>query len=157
MTNKSHRHGACSGRFAGTWYAIWETSVNGHRNINTETVLMKNRGTVTYLRNVSPSADNQLAGYLWKGQARLHHKQFLVGDYAASEQSRLYRGTLFYVVHPSGQFMYGRWVGCNYDRPLASGLSVFARSATLAEEKFIELSNSHRPRDGQGKLQLDEE
>lgn len=53
--------------------------------------------------------------------------------------------------------MSGRWVGCNYDRSLASGLSVFARSASLAEEKFIELSNNYSPQDGWRRTQLEEE
>ena len=122
--------------FIGVWYAVWETTVDGQLNVNREVVEAKARGAKLQVRNMTPSLENQLGGYLWHGTLQLWTGVIAIGRYEAVDPSKQYAGSLFYVVHPSGQFMYGRWVGLNFDAPLATGRTVLARTPATADEQF---------------------
>lgn len=124
----------------GTWYATWETTVEGRANVNREVLVIRASRFGLAMRNVTPSLENQIGGYLWRGQLALQHN-VAIGSYEAVEPHMRYAGSLYYVVHSSGNFMYGRWVGLSFDSELASGLSVLARSPDVSEEQFTRLKD----------------
>lgn len=59
-----------------------------------------------------------------------------MGTYQALDPNHRQRGVLFYNLHRSGQFMVGRWVGCNYDSDLFDGLTVLARDREEVRTQF---------------------
>lgn len=121
---------------SGTWHAIWETSVEGEENINTEVLNITQVGARVTIENEAVSPENPIGGYLWRADCALHDNASLMGTYAALDPNHRQRGVLFYTVHRSGQFMTGRWVGCNYDIDLFDGVTVLAREAELAQARF---------------------
>jgi hypothetical protein len=54
-------------------------------------------------------------GYLWSGELRLWDNEVLMGWYAANDGSVRSKGTMYFVMHPQGLSMTGRWVGLSYD------------------------------------------
>lgn len=136
-------------RLAGVWHAIWKTQVEQAVNINTEVVDLRHgrRGTIT-LANREPSPENELGGYLWTAECRLHDGLYLMGSYVARDPIVRSKGTLYYHLHASGTYWLGRWVGVNYDSELATGLTVLARDAELARSRFQgRLAEQGRDRD----------
>jgi len=77
-------------------------------------------------------------GYLWDGELRLLDNEVLVGWYVATDGGVRSKGTLFYLVHPQGLKMTGRWVGLSYDG-LVTGWGTLAKSETEARELMNEL------------------
>lgn len=125
---------------------MWETTVDRRPNLNREVLLARLVRDGIVLKNLSASIENTVGGYLWRGRLRLRHNRFLVGSYEAVERNMIYTGTLFCVLHHSGRFMQGRWVGCNYDGDLASGVVILARDVTVAEDRFTEVQLPARSR-----------
>ena len=76
-----------------------------------------------------PSRENPKGGYLWRARCHLHDNQFILGTYVALDPLNRSKGTLYLVIHRSGSFMLGHWVGCNYDSDWAHGLVAIGRDA----------------------------
>lgn len=121
---------------SGTWYAVWETTVEGEQNINTEVLRVEQAGNHVILQNEAVSPANPLGGCLWRGDCTLHDNAFLMGSYTAIDSNDRQRGVMFFNIHRSGQFMIGRWVGCTYDTDLYDGLTVLAREPEVARARF---------------------
>jgi len=77
-------------------------------------------------------------GYLWRGEFRLWDNEVLMGWYVASEAAVRSKGTLYFVLHPQGLHLRGRWVGMSYDGPIESGWATMAHS----EEEAAQLMDS---------------
>lgn len=125
----------------GTWFALWETSADHEEVVNSEELVatMRRDGTLL-LQNVEISAENVKGGYLWLATCRLFDNQYILGTYVAREPNVRSKGCLYLVIHPSGRFINGQWLGCNYDGDWARGLVVIARE----REPLEELLHRHR-------------
>ena len=51
------------------------------------------------------------------------------------------KGTLYFVIHPHGIHMTGRWVGVSYDGPIISGWSAIARTEEEVTAMMDKLRN----------------
>jgi hypothetical protein len=51
---------------SGKWYAVWQTTVEGKENINTELLQIKQKGNKVIIENIEKSPENKLGGYLWR-------------------------------------------------------------------------------------------
>src|SRR5690606_6134833 len=67
-------------------------------------------------------------GYLWRGELRLWDNEILMGWYAAIDGAVRSKGTMYFVIHPQGLEMFGRWVGLSYDGKIITGWSGIAKS-----------------------------
>jgi hypothetical protein len=76
-------------------------------------------------------------GYHWRGELRLWDNEILMGWYAATDDSVRSKGTMYFVLHPHGQQMAGRWVGLSYDGKTVTGLGGMAHDETAAREIVI--------------------
>jgi transcriptional regulator with XRE-family HTH domain len=116
----------------GQWTALWQTSVEGSANFNTETVntsWTKSRSPVLVATNEAVSKENPKGGYLWRGELRFFDNCYLAGIYLPLEaKTTISKGTMFASIHRSGRFIQGIWAGCNYDEDLTSGHFIFSRS-----------------------------
>lgn len=119
----------------GTWFALWESTADREAVINTEELRVKARrnGVIT-IQNVEPSPENPKGGYLWIAESRLFDNQYLLGTYIAREPNVRSKGVLYMVIHPSGRFLNGQWIGSNYDGDWARGLVVVGRERSLLPE-----------------------
>jgi hypothetical protein len=78
-------------------------------------------------------------GYHWSGELRLWDNEILMGWYAASDGAVRAKGTMYFVLHPHGQSMSGRWVGIGYDGNIMTGWGAIARTREQAEEAIARL------------------
>jgi hypothetical protein len=62
-----------------------------------------------------------------------------MGWYAADDGSVRSKGTMYFVLHPHGQWMSGRWVGMSYDRKIVIGWGAMARDEQEAENVIAQL------------------
>jgi hypothetical protein len=65
-----------------------------------------------------------------------------MGWYAANDGSIRSKGTMYFVVHPHGLDMSGRWVGLGYDDQIMTGFASMAHSREESEETMARLIHS---------------
>lgn len=125
----------------GRWFALWESTADNEEVINAEAIDMKmRRGGVLYIQNLEKSPDNPKGGYLWVAECRVYDNQYILGTYIAREPNVRSKGSMYLVIHRSGRYIDGQWIGCNYDHDWARGLVVFAREP----DNLPELLKKHR-------------
>ena len=78
-------------------------------------------------------------GYHWRGELRLWDNQVLMGWYAANDQSVRSNGTMYFVLHPHGQQITGRWVGLSYDGKVVTGWGAMAHTELEARHLIDQL------------------
>ena len=116
-------------RLEGTWHALWLTTVEAQENVNSEELTFRWHRDTLQITNAAPSRENPKGGYLWRARCHLHDNQFIMGTYVSLDPLNRSKGTLYLVIHRSGSFMLGHWVGCNYDSDWAHGLVAIGRDA----------------------------
>jgi hypothetical protein len=82
------------------------------------------------------SAENPRGGYLWRGELRIHDREYLIGWYESVDPAIYARGSLYFHLNAAGKFLLGRWAGCSYDSPTADGAAVIAQSRDVALGKL---------------------
>ena len=82
--------------------------------------------------------DEQGGGYLWRGELRLWDNEILMGWYAATDGAVRSKGTMYFVLHPHGLPLLGRWVGLSYDGKIVTGWAAIA----TAEDELPDLVES---------------
>jgi hypothetical protein len=116
----------------GSWFAVWESAVEGSKVINSEAVIVRQVRNKLYLQNTTRSPENPKGGYLWKGEIQVWDNQHLLGWYVAREPNVISKGTFYFVLHPNGQDMSGRWVGRSYDGEMIEGYCAMSRDKQSA-------------------------
>jgi hypothetical protein len=66
-----------------------------------------------------------------------------MGWYASTEGSIRSKGTMYFVLHPHGLNMKGRWVGLGYDDRIMTGWGSMARTRDDAEAFIAQLNREH--------------
>ena len=129
-------------QITGDWWAGWQTWKDGAPVHTSQPIQIRQRGTdldIAALDRGNVSAEE--GGYLWRGQLRLWDNEILMGWYAADDQAVRSKGTFYYVIHPHGHQMRGRWVGLSYDGPIQTGWSAIARTEQEAQDLLRTLSD----------------
>jgi len=80
-------------------------------------------------------------GYLWCGELRIWDNEVLMGWYVADDGAVRSKGTMYFVLHPHGLHMVGKWVGLSYDGPLESGWGAMAQTKEVVLELVEHLKN----------------
>jgi transcriptional regulator with XRE-family HTH domain len=112
----------------GTWWAAWQTFNEGAEIVATQPVGLSQHGSTIHIEALERSSENERGGYLWRGEMRLWDGQVLTGYYAAADGNVRSKGTMFFVLHPQGEYAEGRWVGLSYDGPIITGHAALART-----------------------------
>lgn len=112
----------------GDWWAAWQTLKDGTEVISAHQVRCQQRGELITIDAITRGTDVTGGGYLWRGELRLWDNEILMGWYVATEGSVRSKGTMYFVVHPHGQTMTGRWVGLSYDGPIITGWGAMAKT-----------------------------
>jgi transcriptional regulator with XRE-family HTH domain len=106
---------------SGEWWASWQTYKDGEEVITAQEVRLSQRGDLIEVRTITRGITVEEGGYHWQGELRLWDNEILMGWYAAADGSVRSKGTMYFVLHPHGMAMQGRWVGLSYDGTIVSG------------------------------------
>lgn len=119
---------------SGDWWAAWQSSRDRREVLAVQSVRLHHSGDVVRMRAIGRGRPIVEGGYLWRGEMRLWDNEILMGWYAADDGSVRSKGTVYFVLHPQGQRMMGRWVGLSWDGDAVTGLGVMARTEQAARQ-----------------------
>jgi hypothetical protein len=120
------------------------TSRTGAGKIASQQVEIKQEGDRMQVATITRGLPVEEGGYHWNGELRLWDNELLMGWYAASEGSIRSKGTMYFVLHPHGLNMSGRWVGLGYDGRIMAGWAAMGQTQEKAEDTMQELIASGR-------------
>ena len=126
-------------KLGGLWWASWQTSRTGTEKIASQQVEIKQEGDRMQVATVTRGVPVDEGGYHWNGEFQLWDNELLLGWYAASEGSIRSEGTLYFVAHPHGLTMSGRWVGLGYDGRIMTGWAAMGQTQEEAEDTMDKL------------------
>lgn len=112
----------------GDWYAGWQSYKDGQEVIAIQPVRMQQQAEHIRIEAVERGRPVEDGGYLWSGELRLWDNEILMGWYASTDSAVRSKGTLYFVLHPQGLEMTGRWVGLSYDAKFITGRGAMART-----------------------------
>lgn len=125
---------------AGNWWACWQSWKDGEETINPHEIYMRQQGDKLVVTASTRGTPIDGGGYLWEGELRLWDNEILMGWYVSTEGAIRSKGTMYFVLHPHGISMVGRWVGLSYDGPVITGWGAIART----EDEVIKLMDQLR-------------
>lgn len=127
-------------KLSGEWWASWQTSKDGEEVITLQEVRFRQQGDLLDVETTTRgNVTVEEGGYHWRGELRLWDNEVLMGWYAAADGSVRSKGTMYFILHPHGQWMSGRWVGMSYDGKIVTGWGAMAREKVRATEIIAEL------------------
>jgi transcriptional regulator with XRE-family HTH domain len=129
-------------KLSGHWWASWQTSRSGEERIASQQVEIKQEGDLLQIATISRGLRVEEGGYHWSGELRLWDNELLLGWYAATEGAIRSKGTLYFVLHPHGLNMSGRWVGLGYDGRIMTGWASMGQTQEESEETMTKLMQS---------------
>ena len=89
--------------------------------------------------NVNLGLPEDEGRYYCSGELRLWDNEVLMGWYAAIDGSIRSKGTMYFVLHPHGLNMSGRWVGLGYDGRIMTGWASMGQTQEEAEDTMQRL------------------
>jgi transcriptional regulator with XRE-family HTH domain len=126
----------------GDWWASWQTSKDGEEVITAQEVRFRQEGELIQLDTITRGISVEDGGYLWQGELRLWDNEIVMGWYAANDGSVRSKGTMYFVLHPHGIKMSGRWVGLSYDGKIMTGWGGVGRTEDEARAIIAELKEN---------------
>jgi DNA-binding XRE family transcriptional regulator len=126
-------------RLSGRWWAAWQTYRDGAEKIAIQEAEIKQEGDRLQVSTISRGLSPEEGGYHWSGELRLWDNEILMGWYAAKEGSVRSKGTMYFVLHPHGVHMSGRWVGLGYDERIMTGWATMGQTQEEAEKAMTRL------------------
>jgi transcriptional regulator with XRE-family HTH domain len=124
---------------SGDWWSSWQTFKDGREVITVQPVHFAQRGELINWHAVDRGIDVVDGGYLWRGELRLWDNEILMGWYAADDGAVRSKGTVYFVLHPHGVSLTGRWVGLSYDGSIITGWGATAKTKEEARELIDQL------------------
>jgi transcriptional regulator with XRE-family HTH domain len=128
---------------SGTWWASWQTFMNGQEVITAQEVRFRQQGELIQVDTITRGIEVEKGGYHWRGELRLWDNEILMGWYAADDGSVRSKGTMYFVLHPHGVSMSGRWVGLSYDGVVVTGWGGMAHSEEEAKSIIADLKDAN--------------
>ena len=126
-------------KLGGMWWASWQTSRTGTEKIASQQVEIKQEGDRMRVATITHGLPVEEGGYHWNGELQLWDNELLMGWYAANEGSIRSKGTMYFVLHPHGLNMSGRWVGLGYDGRIMTGWAAMGQTQEEAEDTMQRL------------------
>jgi transcriptional regulator with XRE-family HTH domain len=126
---------------SGEWWASWQTFKDNEEVITLQEVRFRQQGELIDVETVTRGISIDEGGYHWRGELRLWDNEILMGWYAALDGAVRSKGTMYFVLHPHGQQMAGRWVGLSYDGKIVTGWGAISRNEEGAREIINQLKS----------------
>jgi hypothetical protein len=99
-------------------------------------------GDVLQVATITRGLPVEEGGYHWSGELRLWDNEVLMGWYAANDGSIRSKGTMYFVLHPHGLNMSGRWTGLGYDGRIMTGWASMGQTQEESEQTMDRLISS---------------
>ena len=113
----------------GEWWASWQTYKDGEEYVSLQEVrIIQQDDALFRVEATTRGLSVEDGGYLWHGELRLWDGEILMGWYAANDGAVRSKGTLYFVLHPHGLRMVGRWVGLSYDGKIVTGFAAISKT-----------------------------
>ena len=126
------------------WVAAWQTSVESKELINTEKLLIEQKGSLVNMRNTAKSPENPKGGYKWVARLQFYHGRDLMGHYfAEKEEQNNNKGIMYFSYQSAKKEFIGRWVGTGHDGPLQSGFAVISKNREQSLQRLNEILKAH--------------
>ena len=129
-------------KLGGTWWASWQTFREGAEKIASQQVEIKQEGDRLQVATITRGLPEEEGGYHWSGELRLWDNEVLLGWYAANDGSIRSKGTMYFVLHPHGLHMSGRWTGLGYDGRIMTGWAAMGQTQEESEQTMARLVSS---------------
>jgi transcriptional regulator with XRE-family HTH domain len=129
-------------KLGGVWWASWQTFRAGAEKIASQQVEMKQEGELLQIATITRRLSVDEGGCHWSGELRLWDNEILMGWYAANDGSIRSKGTLYFVLHPHGLNMSGRWAGLGYDGRIMTGWASLGQTQEESESTMSRLISS---------------
>jgi len=129
-------------RLAGQWWASWQTYRRGDEKIATQQIEIKQEGDLLQVATVTRGLSQDDGGYHWSGELRLWDNEVLMGWYTANDGPVRAKGTMYFVMHPHGLNMSGRWVGLGYDNKIMTGWATIGQTREQSEQAMAHLTQA---------------
>lgn len=127
------------------WFAAWQTSVNKEEIINTERLIITQKGNTVKIKNSEKSPENPIGGYLWKGQSKLYFGRDLMGWYnALKSENNTSKGIMFFCYNSPKKIFIGKWIGSSYDGPLSTGFGVISKDRKKSVDLLKNILSKHK-------------
>jgi transcriptional regulator with XRE-family HTH domain len=130
-------------KLTGEWWASWQTFRAGVEKLATQKVEIQQEGELIRVATLTHGLSDEEGGYHWSGELRLWDNEILMGWYASTEGAVRDKGTMYFVLHPHGQRMSGRWVGLSNDGKIVTGWGSMAKEHDDAEAVIAQLNREH--------------
>jgi len=124
---------------SGDWWASWQTFKESEEVITAQEVQLRQQGDLINLQTISRGISIEGGGYHWRGELRVWDNEVLIGWYAADDGCVRSKGTMYFVLHPHGQRLEGRWVGLSHDGKIVTGHGGMARTEEEARDTIAKL------------------
>src|ERR1700761_923960 len=92
--------------------------------------LMQQEGELVRVSTLTHGLSDEEGGYHWSGELRLWDNEIFTGWYASTEGAIRDKGTMYFILHPHGLTMAGRWVGISNDGKIITGWGSMAKERT---------------------------
>jgi transcriptional regulator with XRE-family HTH domain len=130
---------------SGEWWACWQTFRDGAEVLSPQEVRLRQHGDTIEALAITRGTPLEEGGYLWRGEMKLWDNEILLGWYVANEGAVRSKGVMYFVLHPHGIHMSGRWVGLSYDGPIVTGWGAIAHSRDEALSVMSHLKETGAP------------
>jgi hypothetical protein len=107
--------------------------------ITAQEVRFRQQNDLVHLETLTRGISVEEGGYMWHGELRLWDNEVLMGWYVANDGPVRSKGTMYFVLHPHGVNLSGRWVGLSYDGKIVTGWGAAAKSEEEARELIGQL------------------
>ena len=125
---------------SGEWFAAWQTSVDHSQLLNTETIVISQRGKTVMMKNRERSPENPRGGYLWHSKMQFYQGRNLMGWYFPLKTENNSSKGIMYVAYFSQQRLFvGKWCGSGYDGELENGFVVITKDRSDALQKLKDI------------------
>jgi transcriptional regulator with XRE-family HTH domain len=125
---------------SGDWWASWQTFKDGEEVITAQEIRLRQEAEFIQVETTTRGISVEEGGYHWRGELRLWDNEVLMGWYAAADNTVRSKGTLYFVLHPHGQQIFGRWVGLSYDGKIITGWGGMAHTEDEARAVIRQLA-----------------
>lgn len=126
------------------WFAAWQTSVEQTLNLNTEELIISQKGQTVKISNIDKSPENPKGGYKWEAQLQFFHGKTLMGWYfPLREENITSKGIMFLNYQSAKKVFWGKWVGSNYDGDLANGFVVISKNREESMRLLKDVISKH--------------
>ena len=133
---------------SGDWFSGWQSYKDGRELVAVQEVRLKQQGELIQMETITRGRPVEEGGYHWRGELRLWDNELLMGWYASADSSVRSKGTLYFVLHPQGRQMVGRWVGLSYDGTVITGWGSMAHTDTETRQLLEGLRENGAPPNG---------